>query len=314
MVSVLLLILLGCCAAQNQFYGIWHCGNDGCDWNTTPNKTSMAWIMDRGDGKPTVNVFSMAFLNPQIILTKGVAGVPAGMTKEFINGLKARGITVLMSIGGITFVSDWEKALRDPVTLGHNAAAIAQEYGVGIEIDYEGESHPAIANLSTFIKDFLPQFIATYRGHIPVDNSTTPHTSSVLTVDVDASDRWLQELDAASAKWVEAGEISWINAMVSNRPYHSAGDATDNWQVKIDGDSRTGCPPVKAGNLCVSMFAGDANIKPTGSCKKYAGSVLEGVMPWVKKKKVKGLMFWGPGNMENVSCPGIQSGSKAFLG
>jgi len=58
----------------------------------------------------------------------------------------------MLSIGGITYTDAWNTALaKDATQLGLNAAAVAQQLGVGIEIDYEDNSNPNLAGLQAFI-------------------------------------------------------------------------------------------------------------------------------------------------------------------
>jgi hypothetical protein len=58
----------------------------------------------------------------------------------------------MLSIGGITYTDFWNTALYSNATqLGLNAAAVAQQLGVGIEIDYEENSNPNLIGLQAFI-------------------------------------------------------------------------------------------------------------------------------------------------------------------
>ena len=46
--------------AKLQVYGLWHCYDDACSWASVPNMTTFDtnnhWIIDRGNGSPSVNV------------------------------------------------------------------------------------------------------------------------------------------------------------------------------------------------------------------------------------------------------------------
>src|SRR5258707_3717516 len=46
-------------ATPIQVYGSWLCGNDECTWGTVRNMTDFDtknhWLVDRGDGTPSVN-------------------------------------------------------------------------------------------------------------------------------------------------------------------------------------------------------------------------------------------------------------------
>jgi hypothetical protein len=55
-----------------QVYGVWLCGSDQCVWGSAPNMTTFDqqnnWIINRGDGNPSVNVVVLAFVNPLKLL------------------------------------------------------------------------------------------------------------------------------------------------------------------------------------------------------------------------------------------------------
>src|SRR5438132_3858558 len=125
------------------------------------------WIIDRGDGVPSVNLVILSFVHPVKLLGKTtdsqtLNGIPVGMTSDVVNYFKSRGVRVMLSIGGITYVKPWEQALATNATqLGLNAAEVAQRLGVGTEIDYEGSSSASI--------DALQAFINAYRSVLPYD-------------------------------------------------------------------------------------------------------------------------------------------------
>src|SRR2546423_9761693 len=131
--------------AQMQIYGSWHCGNDACTWATvremTDFDTKNHWIIDRGDGSPSVNLVILSFVNPLKLLnltndTGTAQGVPIGITPAIVSYFTSHNIRVMLSIGGITYTNDWDSALTSNATqLGINAAQVAQRLGVGIEID-----------------------------------------------------------------------------------------------------------------------------------------------------------------------------------
>ncbi len=79
--------------------------------------------------------------------------IPRGMSpSRVIKYFKDAGIRVMLSIGGITYTDDWDAALAtSPTQLGLNAADVARDLGVGIEIDYENSSSPNIEALAAFI-------------------------------------------------------------------------------------------------------------------------------------------------------------------
>jgi hypothetical protein len=51
---------------QMQVYGAWHCYSDGCGWLSVPNMTTFDtdnhWLIDRGNGQPSVNVVVLSFV------------------------------------------------------------------------------------------------------------------------------------------------------------------------------------------------------------------------------------------------------------
>ena len=128
-----------------QVYGAWHCGNDYCTWASVRDMVEFDqknhWLIDRGDGQPSVNLVILSFVNPLKLLNKTndsqtVDGVPIGMTQAVVDYFKSRGVRVMLSIGGITYTADWDTALAtNPTQFGLNAAEVAQRLGVGIEID-----------------------------------------------------------------------------------------------------------------------------------------------------------------------------------
>lgn len=79
------------------------------------------WIIDRGDGTPSVNLVVLGFIEPLKLLhgTTDAAtldGVPRGMTPEIVDYFRSRGIRVMISIGGITYGDAWEAALAEDAT------------------------------------------------------------------------------------------------------------------------------------------------------------------------------------------------------
>ena len=133
-------------ASPIQILGVWHCGSTFCDWRAERDMAEFdaknRWLIDRGDGTPSVNLVVLSFVHPMRLLdltTDSVTlnGVPRGMTLDVVNYFKSAGVRVAMSIGGITYTAAWDQALAtNPTQLGLNAADVATFYGVGIEIDY----------------------------------------------------------------------------------------------------------------------------------------------------------------------------------
>ena len=132
-----------------------------------------------------INVVSLTFLKPTEILNPSTCatgtctdkGVRVGMP-DAVQYFKDGGMDlVFLSIGGATYTSFWEQVLVNNATAGDFAAkvaAIANELGVGIEIDYEESASPNLAGLEHFVK--------TYRSIIPYDDMNWA-PQSFLTID-----------------------------------------------------------------------------------------------------------------------------------
>ena len=72
-----------------QIYGAWHAGNDACTWATVRTTIEFDsknhWLIDRGDGQPSVNLVVLSFVNPLKLMNNttdagNLNGVPRGMT------------------------------------------------------------------------------------------------------------------------------------------------------------------------------------------------------------------------------------------
>src|SRR6266536_4973218 len=172
-------------ATPISIYGAWHCGNDYCTWATVRDLTDFDQknhgIIDRGDGRPSVNVVVLSFVHPLRLLnlttdSQTLNGVPRGMTQSVVDYFKSRNVRVMLSIGGITYVDPWNQALAtDAARLGRNAADVATRLGVGIEIDYEENMNPNLAGLQAFID--------AYRSVHPYDVTGSDPTAR-LTIDL----------------------------------------------------------------------------------------------------------------------------------
>src|SRR5438045_4276856 len=77
-----------------QVYGAWHCGNDFCTWGTVRDMTNFDynnhWLIDRGDGSPSVNLVILSFVNPlkllnQTIDSQTLNSVPFGMNSSIVS-------------------------------------------------------------------------------------------------------------------------------------------------------------------------------------------------------------------------------------
>jgi hypothetical protein len=282
-----------------QIYGAWHCGNHYCDWslvrNMTEFDTANHWLIDRGNGQPSVNLVVLSFVNPLKMLNQTDTGlhgmIPAGMTQAVVDYFKSHNIRVMLSIGGITYTDDWDAVLtQDAAQLGRNAAIIAKEMGVGIEIDYENSSSPNIPGVQAFID--------AYRGsQLPYD-ATGTNPAARLTIDVGAGDRWLIALNRyATANWLTTTNpvLDYANAMVGGT---SSSTPTD-WQEHIDGKPQYS-PPVPP--LAPAKFTGALYLKGNiANCNNFASSEQKSDANFLQTvppngagttRGMLGFMFW----------------------
>jgi len=287
-----------------QVYGSWLCGNDECTWATVRNMTDFDtknhWLVDRGDGTPSVNLVVLAFANPLKLLNQttdagDVNGVPVGMNTAVVNYFTSHGVRVMLSVGGITYTSAWDTALtQNPTQLGINAAAVARQLGVGIEIDYENSSSP---NLTA-----LQAFVTAYRGQLPYD-ATGANPAARLTIDVAAGDQFLIALNRyATANWLTAANpvLDYANAMVPNKQPSTSG-AESNWQQHVDGKPNYGppVPPLAPAKFTGSVFLVGNQVQP--ECTNFAGSLENTTGTFVRSVTpngagstpgMLGYMFW----------------------
>ena len=228
-----------------QIYGVWHCYTDGCGWLSVPNMTTFDtdnhWIIDRGNGSPSVNVVVLSFVNPVDLMnltnnSTTTNGIPIGMNTAVVNYFQSKGVRVMFSIGGIRFVKNWDKALSsNPTQLGINAANAAKQFNVGMEIDYEKSSNPNLTGLQ--------EFITAYRSVIPYD-PTGNNFAARLTIDLGNDDAYLQALSAyATTHWLSTSTpvLDYANAMVASQKTTVAALET-GWSAHVDGV--TGVPPL----------------------------------------------------------------------
>jgi hypothetical protein len=292
-------------ATPVSVYGAWHCGNDACTWASLRDLTEFdqknRWLVDRGDGRPSVNLVVLSFVQPLKLLNKTtdaqtLNGVPRGMTPEVVNYFKSRGVRVMLSIGGITYTDAWNQALAaNPTQFGLNAAEVAQRLGVGIEIDYEENTTPNLVGLQAFID--------AYRSVLPYDASGGNHAAR-LTIDLAAGDRWLIALTRkATADWLSTTNpvLDYANAMVTSKQFTNAADAQSNWQEHIDGKQQFS-PPVPP--LAAAKFTGALYIvtgtRAAPECTNFAGSLQNSTGSYVQNVATKvgatngmlGYMFW----------------------
>src|SRR5215510_5928589 len=292
-------------ATQLQVYGVWHCGNDACTWSTVRDMTDFDqknhWIIDRGNGSPSVNIVVLSFVEPLKLLNQTtdsgtLNGVPRGMTQAVVDYFKSHGIRVMLSIGGITYVNPWNQALTQNATqLGLNAAAVATQLGVGIEIDYEENSSPNLTGLQAFI--------TAYRSVHPYDASGNDPTAR-LTIDLAAGDRWLIDIGRkATADWLRTDTpvLDFANAMVpSKQP--STSSAESNWQEHLDGKAQYSppIPPLAPAKFTGSLYVAEGS-RVRAECTDYAHSLQNYTSNWLETVApagagstpgMPGYMFW----------------------
>ncbi|MFF6777872.1 hypothetical protein ACFY8W_30580 [Streptomyces sp. NPDC012637] len=321
-------------AAPVQIYGAWHCGDDYCTWATPRTVAEFDarnhWMIDRGDGRPSVNLVVLSFVEPLKLLRRttdaGTAnGVPVGMSREIVQYFTSHGIRVMLSIGGITYTDEWDAALaEDPAGLGRNAAAVAADLGVGIEIDYEQNTSPNLAGLQAFID--------AYRSVHPYDASGADPAAR-LTIDTAAGDRWLIDINRkATADWLRTDRpvLDYANAMVTARPT-SAGSHIANWQEHLDGKAQYSPPvaPLAPAKFTAGLYIAYGR-SPLPECTDYANSLQRATADWVRNAApngagttagLLGYMFWaaekpstrGLGTQEPDGCEGgVGAGAAAF--
>jgi hypothetical protein len=285
------------------------------------------WLVDRGDGTASVNLVVLSFVNPLKLLnrtndTGTQNGVPIGMTPDIVHYFESQGVRVMVSIGGITYTSDWDTALgADGKQLGLNAAAMARALGVGVEIDYENSGSPNLTALQAFID--------AYRSQLPYD-ATGANGAARLTIDLAAGTQWLVPLAAkASHDWLDTTRpvLDYANAMVAGRSQPAASVSQAEWLQHIDGDPRM-TPPIVP--LAPVKFTGGLWLHGDSPyCSTYSGSVIQELAPFVETVGPKvgtsagllGFMFWAAEcegtktvctTPPNTCAGGIGQGAKAL--
>jgi len=300
--------------ANISIYGAWHCGSEFCSWASVRNMTDFdnrnRWLIKRGDGRPSVNLIVLSFVQPMRLLNKTndaatSQGIPIGMNQAVIDYFKTRGIRVQLSIGGITYTDAWNQALAtNPTQLGLNAAEAAQRLGVGIEIDYEENSSPNLTALQSFIN--------AYRSVHPYDASGS-NPAARLTIDLAAGDRYLIDLTReATTHWLSTSSpvLDYANAMVPNKQPNASG-AQANWQEHVDGKANY-APPIPP--LAPAKFTGSLYIvtgrNPAPECTTFSSSLEKSTGNYVQTvvpngagttSGMLGFMFWAS------ECQGTRS-------
>jgi hypothetical protein len=292
-----------------QVYGVWLCGSDQCVWGSAPNMTTFDqqnnWIINRGDGNPSVNVVVLAFVNPLKLLdgttdSGDTNGVPNGMDSAVVSYFTSHGIRVMVSIGGQTYTSAWDTALaQNGALLGQKAAALATQLGVGVEIDYENSTSPNLTGLQGFV--------SAYRAAHPYD-ATGADPTARLTIDLGAGDRYLIPLASyATQNWLNTTNpvLDYAIAMVPARQ-PSASTAEANWQEHLAGAPRQTppVPPLAPAKLAVSLFI-DEQRSVLPECNNFAASLQNSTSSWLESAApdgagtttgLLGYMFWAAGS------------------
>src|SRR5437588_9526685 len=293
---------------QMQVYGLWHCYTDACSWASVPDMTlfdtNNHWIIDRGDGHPSVNVVVLSFVNPVKLMSLttdsgDVNGIPIGMNTAVVNYFQSKGVRVMMSIGGISYTKDWTKALgTNPAQLGINAANAAKQFNVGIEIDYEKSSNPNLTGLQSFV--------TAYRSVVPYD-PTGANQAARLTIDLGDGDTYLTALaNYATTNWLTTTNpvLDYANAMVSSQKT-AISTSEGLWKQHVDGLSGS-VPPLAPAKLTGSLWVVGNNIIP--NCNNYPTSDQEVAANFVETiapagagttSGMLGYMFWGGGCQGN---------------
>jgi len=327
-----------------QVYGAWHCSDDYCTWGTVRDPAEFDsqnhWLIDRDPdpavtGAPSVNLVVLSFVNPLRLLHQTtdattLNGVPRGMTSDIVGYFASRGITVMLSIGGITYVDDWNAALaEDAAQLGRNAAALATQLNVGIEIDYEENRSPDLIGLETFIREYR-------KVHAYAPSSADPRAR--LTLDTAAGDRWLIGINRkATEAWLgtsgqnPAVALDWANAMVPARQPSVSG-AIANWQEHVDGKPQYDPPvlPLAPARFTGGLYVAEGN-QARAECNDFDASLQKATATFVRSVApsagfgttpgMLGFMFWaaekpstrGVGTQPPNSCEGgIGAGATAF--
>lgn len=295
--------------AQLQVYGAWHCYSDACSWASVPNMTTFdtdnRWMIDRnldGTYHPSVNVVVLSFVDPVKLMnltndSTTVNGIPIGMNTAVVNYFQSRGVRVMMSIGGASFTSHWNKALgSNPTQLGINAANAAKQFNVGMEIDYENSSQPNLSGLQ--------QFVSAYRSVVAYD-ATGANYAARLTIDLGDGDTYLTKLaNYAVTNWLQtsAPVLDYANAMVGSQKT-SVATLESGWQQHVDGDG-TSVPPQAPAKLTGSLWlvGGQPNCDNfSNSDQNTAYSFVESLAPAGAGTTtgMLGYMFWAAGCQGN---------------
>jgi hypothetical protein len=219
------------------------------------------------------------------------------MTSAVVNYFESHGVRVMMSIGGASFTSHWNKALgANPAQLGINAANAAKQFNVGVEIDYENSSSPNLTGLQ--------QFVSAYRSVIPYD-ATGQNYAARLTIDLGNDDQYLTKTaNYATTNWLNpsAPVLDYANAMVASQKT-SVSTLETGWQQHVDGLSGS-VPPLAPAKLTGSLWliGGRPNCDNFSiSDQNTAANFVETIPPAGTGTSggMLGFMFWAAGCQGN---------------
>src|SRR5579864_3949621 len=291
---------------QIQVYGLWHCYSDACSWASVPDMTTFDtdnhWIIDRGNGSPSVNVVVLSFVNPVKLMnlttdSATVNGIPIGMNSAVVNYFQSKGIRVMMSIGGFSYTKLWDKALStNPTQLGINSANAAKQFNVGMEIDYEKSSNPNLAGMQ--------QFVLAYRSVVPYD-ATGNNQAARLTIDLGNNDQYLTALaNYATTNWLSTSKpvLDYANAMVASQKT-SVSTLETGWQQHVSGLPGS-VPPLAPAKMTGSLWL----IHSTPNCATFSTSDQNAAANFVETVPpagagttagMLGYMFWAGGCQGN---------------
>jgi hypothetical protein len=273
----------------------------------------------------------LSFVDPLKLLnqtndSQTVNGVPIGMNAQIVSYFTSRNIRVMLSMGGITFVSNWNSALAaNPTQLGLNAAAVAKNLGVGMEIDYEENTTPNLTGLQAFIN--------AYRSQLPYD-ATGSNPAARLTIDVGAGDRFLIGIDRmATTQWLTTTNpvLDYANALVPSKQPTSASAATGNWLEHVVGKSNFAppIPPLAPAKFTGSLFITDST-RVIPECNNFSSSLEDSTGSFVQTvapagagstSGMLGYMFWAsecPSSRNVCTIPpntcqgGVGVGAKTY--
>ena len=217
------------------------------------------WLIDRGDGRPSVNLVVLSFVHPLKLLNQTtdattLNGVPRGMTPAIVEYFKSHGVRVMLSIGGITYTTAWNQALTQmPRSSGVMRRSWRRPSVSASRSTTRRTVRPNLAGLEAFIR--------AYRVNLPYDSSGMNHAAR-LTIDLAAGDRWLIGITRkATAEWLNGTSplLDYANAMVPARQ-PSTRDAIANWQEHVDGKPQYAPPilplaPARFTGRCISLAA-----------------------------------------------------------